>query len=96
MPDTIAGNTTLRISERCVMRPQEEQYLFYHSRTDELHLVSPSGFYLVHLCNGLRTVAEIEALLAEALSDDRHSVAQKVRPFLQGMVTRGVLEVDHD
>ena len=69
----------------CVVREQRDEFLIYNPRTDELHLISPLAHYLYLLCDGLRTVAEIQAMI-----DPRGSAA--VPDLLAGLVTRGVLE----
>lgn len=75
--DLVLGPTTW-----CVLRQQVGEYLVYNSRTDELHLISPLGHYLYLLCDGLRTVAEIQQLVP---GDD-------VAGFLADLVARGMLE----
>jgi hypothetical protein len=79
-PDTVLSPTTW-----CVVREQRAEYLVYNSRTDELHLISPMGRYLYLLCDGLRTVAEIQALLPQA-------AGAAIPEFLAGLVTRGLVE----
>jgi len=79
-PDTVLSPTTW-----CVVREQRDAYLVYNSRTDELHLISPVGHYLYLLCDGLRTVAEIQALLPP-------DTGAAVPEFLARLVARGVIE----
>lgn len=95
---TVAGTgaavgpaTVLCPTTWCVVREQRDEYLVYNSRTDELHLLSPLGRYLYVLCDGLRGVAEIQAMLGP-------DAAAAVPGFLAKLVARGVLEVvdDHD
>jgi len=94
MVGPIVDTTTLCASSACVVRPQDSHYLFYNVRTDELHLLSPSAFYVVQLCDGLRSVGDIEALLASGLGHDLELVRAHTRPFLENMLSRGVLELD--
>lgn len=98
-PDTVAipntqvsPETVLCPTTWCVVREQRDEYLVYNSRTDELHLISPLGHYLYLLCDGLRTVAEIQALL----EPDTGTAAPA---FLTKLVARGVIELvntNHD
>ncbi|MCB1764502.1 MAG: PqqD family protein [Candidatus Competibacteraceae bacterium] len=77
----------------CVARPQKEQYLLYNSRTDEMHLVPVTGYYVYQLCDGLRSVAELEEELSQALGTSREEVQPVLRRFLSELLDRGVLEL---
>ena len=79
-PDTVLCPTIW-----CVVRAQREEYLVYNSRTDELHLISPLGHYLYLLCDGLRTVAEIQ----ELLEPDTGAAAPD---YLAKLLARGLVE----
>ncbi|MBS0448011.1 MAG: PqqD family peptide modification chaperone [Proteobacteria bacterium] len=76
----------------CVVRPQQEGYLFYNARTDELHLVPEAGFLIYQLCDGLRTVDEIEQWLAQASSEPRPATSEALGRFLDALVARGIVE----
>jgi len=78
----VADGVVLCPTTWCVLRPQVGEFLVYNSRTDELHLIGPLGHYLYLLCDGLRTVADIQRLVPG------HDVAG----FLADLVDRGVLE----
>ena len=80
----------------CVVRQQKEGYLFYNSRTDELHLVPSTGFLVYQLCDGLRTTGEIEQWLAEAIPADRRATSEALEQFLGALVARGILEMSDD
>jgi hypothetical protein len=82
---TTTLDTVLRTTAWCVVREQREEYLVYNSRTDELHLISPLGHYLYLLCDGLRTVGEVQALFEPA-------TASAIPGFLATLVARGVLQ----
>lgn len=84
--------TILEPTPWCVVRKQNPDHLFYNSRTDELHLVPPAGFMVYGLCDGRRTVAEIESEVAEAMGEDTRSVRGPLLEFLERLVARGVLE----
>jgi len=79
---TVAADQVLGPTPWCVLRQQVGEYLVYNSRTDELHLISPLGHYLYLLCDGLRTVAEIQELVPR---DD-------VAGYLADLADRGILQ----
>lgn len=86
-PDTI-----LQPTEWSVARPQKDGYLLYNSRTDEMHLVPPAGALAVQLCDGLRTIAEIETELLAPLGGDRQVVNTALAGFFDMLLARGILE----
>lgn len=81
----ITADTVLCPTTWCVVREQFTEYLIYNSRTDELHLISPLGRYLYLLCDGLRTVAEIQGSLDPVRG-------ARVFEFLAKLVSRGLVE----
>jgi hypothetical protein len=60
-----------------------------------MHLVAPTGMMVYRMCDGLRTVGEIEQAFIEALPDDPTTVRTSVRDFLDKLVARGIVEVIH-
>ncbi len=46
------GDIVLGHTAHCTVRPQESQHLIYNNKTDEMHLVSPTGAYIYELCDG--------------------------------------------
>lgn len=88
--------TILQAGGRCVMREQKEGKLFYNVRTDELHLMPAAGFVVYQLCDGLRSVAEIEQWLADAFPAERDALPAALTHFLTRLVERGILETSHD
>lgn len=94
MNNAILDTTILKPTRSCVVRQQEQQYLIYNSRTDELHLIQPTGFYVYQLCESLHTVNEIEELLAEVTAANRDAVQAGLREFLDRLMKRGILEVE--
>jgi coenzyme PQQ synthesis protein D (PqqD) len=89
----LAGNVILQPTPWCTIREQEERYLVYNSRTDELHLVPPTGFYVFSLCDGLNTVDEIQTRLEKVLAGDSAPLRPRLQAFLAGLLERGILEV---
>lgn len=82
--DDLAPDSVLSATAWCVLRKQPNEYLAYNSHTDELHLLSPSAYYIYLLCDGLNTVQDIQGMMPAAT---RHAV----RPLLAGLVRRGLL-----
>jgi hypothetical protein len=90
---TISDTTILRPADRCVVREQVDQFLVYNGSTDELHLIPPTGFFVYALCDGLRTVNELQDIVGTALQSDPALLRQRLQDFLSALVDRGVLEV---
>jgi len=93
MNTVITTNSILQPTACSIVRPQKEGYLFYNSHTDELHLVSSDGLVVYELCNGLRTVGEIQHWLSEAIYDEREIAQKRIEQFIESLVVRGLLEV---
>jgi hypothetical protein len=93
MSTMLPGDAVLQPSVMCTARPQKGGYLFYHYRTDELHLVPPVGYYIYQLCDGLRSVDEIEHLFTRDSEPAPNCEERPVRSFLEKLVTRGILEI---
>jgi len=77
------------LSSTCSVRPQEQQVVIYNSKTDELHLVPLPAYYLVQLCDGLNTVADLEKYCREATGAE--APRAELEDFLLKLVGRGVL-----
>lgn len=78
----------------CVVRRQQEGYLFYNPHTDEMHLVPAAGFAVYSQCDGVRTVADIQQWMAPAARARRADAQAAVARFLEDLARRGILEVD--
>lgn len=89
----LSGDMILQPTPWCTIREQEERYLIYNSRTDELHLVPVTGHYAYSLCDGLRTMDEVQAEIEKALSSASTELQQRLHTFLGSLVQRGILEV---
>lgn len=96
MNTALRESAILRPTTWCVVRKQKQQYLIYNSRTDEMHLVPPSGFYVYQLCDGLRNVENICRHLTAAMEESHEVVRAKLDDFLNMLLTRGVLEPDDE
>jgi hypothetical protein len=89
---TITGDTVFEQTEWVVVRPQKGSYLFYNSRTDELHLIPPAGHVVYSLCDGFRSVDEIADELLPHFELTREPVRDRLEKFLGELETRGLLE----
>jgi coenzyme PQQ synthesis protein D (PqqD) len=88
----ITKNTIFERAQWVVVRPQKGSYLFYNSRTDELHLIPPSGHAAYALCDGLKTVEEIGAQLSEAIEAEPSAISDRLAGFLGDLEARGLVE----
>jgi hypothetical protein len=75
----------------CVVRRQEQEVLIYNTRTDELHLIPPTGFYVYLLFDGKQTLGEVEVQAQEISTSDPEKVACRLRAFVDQLVERGIL-----
>jgi Coenzyme PQQ synthesis protein D (PqqD) len=96
MIPTIPGEAVLKQTSWCTVREQEDRYLVYNPQTDELHLIPPTGFYTYALCDGARTVGEVQAVLADQIPADRARLQSCLHRFLADLIARGILEVSRD
>ena len=92
LPDDVI----LKPSACCGVREQETRFLIYNQVTDELHLLSTTGFYVYRLCDGLNSVGDLCRMLATAMVGKSTSVRAKLKDFLGQLVDRGILEMDDD
>lgn len=88
--------TVLWPSPWCVIRAQEEQYLIYNRKSDELHLIPQTGYYAFQLCDGFNSIADVERLLANELNVNRIELKRVLYDFLGKLVERGVLNMEFD
>jgi hypothetical protein len=88
----IDAHTVLGPAARCTVREQVDQFLIYNARTDEMHLVPPTGYYVHSLCDGARTVAELEEVLAASVDAPREVLRTAVRAFLAQLLERGLVQ----
>lgn len=90
---TLTAGTILKSTPWCVVREQEDQYLVYNSRTDELHLLPPTGFYAYRLCNGWRKLDEIEQELQARMTEEPATLSDGLRKFFGMLLDRGIVEL---
>ena len=81
-------------SKDVVTRNDSRGMLLFQVRTDEMHFVSDSAFALFSLCDGSRTVGEIEELLAAGQPEMASLDArQAVEQFIESLAQRSVVEL---
>ena len=90
---TISGETKFEKAAHVVVRAQRDEFLFYNSRTDELHLIPPTGEFVYGLCDGVKTVAEIIRAIAASVNAEELRVTERVTGFLQALENRGLVEL---
>ncbi|MGO3928291.1 PqqD family protein [Rhodopseudomonas pseudopalustris] len=87
----ITSDTLFEHTPWVVVRPQKDNYLFYNSRTDELHLIPATGHAAYTLCDGLRTIDDITSELSDVIIVEPDVLQQRVTEFLAALETRGLL-----
>ena len=94
MEPCLPHNAVLSPTPWCVVRQQEQEHLIYNSRTDEMHLLPRSGFYAYELCDGLRTVVEIEEALGQMMHTPDGALGKSLTGFLGKLIDRGILQIE--
>ncbi|MDD5385400.1 MAG: PqqD family protein [Gallionella sp.] len=84
---------TYKLATHCVVRQQEEQYLIYNTKTDELHLLSPISFYLYSLCDGVSPLNELQEIFAAIVGHKANTLQITVADFLNQLLARGIIEL---
>ena len=88
-PDTIPLSC-----KEVVSRVEPEGVLLFQVRTDEMFFVSQGAFSLFLLCNGSRTVEEIQGLLAHYQPELATQAGQEqVEQFLESLAKRRLVEL---
>jgi hypothetical protein len=68
--------------------------LLFQVRTDEMHFISDSAFALFLLCDGSRTVAQIEELLAREQPELATPEArERIEQFIESLAERNIIEL---
>ena len=81
-------------SKDVITRPDSDGVLIFQVRTDEMHFVSENASALLALCNGSRTISEIEELVAEFQPEAaKIKLKNYVEQFLESLVERRILEI---
>lgn len=90
----LTASTVLKATPWCVVREQEERYLVHNSRTDELHLLPPTAFYVYGLCNGWRSFEEIEGELRARMREEPGLLLDGLRKLCAMLLERGLVEIE--
>jgi hypothetical protein len=81
-------------SKDVVTRKDSQGVLLFQVRTDEMHFISESAFALFSLCDGSRTVGEIQQFVAaqqrEMASPDG---CPPIAEFIASLAQRNVIEL---
>ncbi|WP_034492496.1 HPr-rel-A system PqqD family peptide chaperone [Afifella pfennigii] len=86
------AQTTFAPAAGVIVRRQKADYLFYNSRTDELHLVPPPGHAVYAMCDGVRSLQEIAEALAASFEVDSAELRAPLGAFLEQLEARGLVE----
>lgn len=92
MDQALPAPIVLTPTRWCVVRKQKERYLIYNSRTDEMHLIPPIGYYVYQMCDGINTLGAIRKMLADATGQEETEVATHTDRFINQLIDRGVVE----
>jgi Coenzyme PQQ synthesis protein D (PqqD) len=76
------------VSPDVIVRPDAAGFLLFQVRTEEMHLVTPSGHTIWSLCDGARTVGEI---VAETAPEPPGGPA--ILDFLSELASRSLVEI---
>jgi len=89
----IRDNAVLSQTTWCAVREQEDQYLIYNRKTDELHLLPPTAHCVFQLCDGLNTVSDIVYILADVFHTDISGMRHVLDKYLSSLLERGIVEM---
>jgi hypothetical protein len=89
------GSRTIPLrSKDVVTRKDAQGVLLFQVRTDEMHFISESAFALFSLCDGSRTVQEIQEFVAAnqpEISSPRGRTL--IADFIESLAQRNVIEL---
>jgi hypothetical protein len=91
---SITSDTIPLRSKDVVTRRDTQGILLFQVRTDEMHFITNNAFVLFSLCDGSRTVEEIQDVVASnqpdlASPDGRTQIAQ----FIESLAQRNIIEL---
>jgi len=82
------------ISRDVVHRNDPKGVLLFQVRTDEIHFLDRNAYSLFQLCDGSRTISEIEELLVgDTKSESNRDPIQRFERFLNDLAERDLIEV---
>ncbi len=86
----------LKQTSWCISRKEEVSYFIYNSKSDEMHLIPPTGYYIYQLCDGLRSISEIIEIFESSMNNNKEVISTKVCEFLKELIEREILEFEND
>lgn len=90
----ITSETVPVRSKNVVTRKDADGVLLFQVLTDEMYFVPEAGYALLSLCDGSRTLAEIEELLARRQPELGTTEAREmITRFINDLTARHVLEL---
>lgn len=90
----LAPETLPLRSRDVVTRTDSGGVLLFQVRTDEMHFISDSAFALLALCDGSRTVEQIEELLARTKPELATPEArERIEQLIESLAERNVVEL---
>ncbi len=90
----LAPTTVPMASKDVIHRDDPGGILLFQVRTDEMHFISREAFALYSLCDGTRTVTDIEALVAEHAPELRGEEGERrIEEFLEELADRTIIEL---
>lgn len=91
----VTGKSVFEQPAWVVVRPQKGRYLFYNSRTDEMHLIPPTGHAAYCLCDGINNVDDVATSLSPAIGVTPSTLRIRLEKFLAELELRGLVERTH-
>jgi hypothetical protein len=82
--------TSPRRVENLDINPAEDGFIIYQPELDRVHFLNPTAVLILELCDGSRSVAEIQGLVQEAYGLPEAPV-QAVDEALEKMKNEGLL-----
>ena len=82
------------ISQNIVTRQEQGGALLFEIESDEMYFVTHAVYELLQLCDGSRTVEELEAIVAERVGGQEElEDRRRVEACLQELVIRHVVDL---
>lgn len=82
------------ISQHVVARPEQGGVLLFEIESDEMYFAPDAVYELLKLCDGSRTVGELEAVVAERTGGrDQPEDRRRVEACLEELATRSLIDL---
>ncbi len=89
--ERLSKELVLAQSDSCTVRRQENQYLLYNQKTDELHLLPNAAYFVYNMFDGKRSFGFILSAVLKASYDPEPEVHIMLGDFVLGLIKRGLL-----